>query len=535
MKVDEKVGGDVVSEGKYVFCSACQRPKSECAARRGNCRSAPAVYYKAVAIPDDRQFLRQWFIWVRGKVSRRFKRDRERIPDTTQRVCARLLQKEFTARWFFKHLKDEYVTRSEGERILGDGIAYSSPRRKNGRLQTHRSVQLTFMSGVGEPVAGKRSDPNSIWRLSDILKYGKFDFDRYFYSTQSHTIDSDRVLRYLGYEPGSYSVLQSLWRQDRLLPHELTEHECPRKKVTRAGNKAPPSTCPECSRGLALLRSKGITLDMVNYPSWEDPKIVDHVRKMRWNDSQLVDFLRRWQEKNEVYAQPTYIMRQVAAPDEKPHGIDAGLLKYAERIIDNEVVNDFKHLSRTDDMAKMIYNGGMSSGEENADTMAFDPDSEDGAQKVVCDSDAVEGFRGVEHRSDVTALLSGAVLSKEEMDVMSAVELMDVTVREYARQNGMVVSKVHKIRASAIRKLRSAVVGSSQAERVMQDVCERHGVTADAILGPDLFGAPVLARTELFSSLYVAGMSEEDISEHFDYPREKVAAAVLRAGRSSET
>lgn len=592
MTASENGGGDVASEGKYVFCPSpvyevgldgcyvlvnrkkkldqdgkvildpsgnpafyggvrkqigggCGRPKAECTARRaGSCRSLPPVFYKPVVIPDDGMFLRQWYNWTRWKVSRRFKRDRDRIPDTVQRVCTRLLQKEFTARWFYKHLKDELVTRTEAERILGHGQPLPSPKRmKDGTVQTTKVVQLVFMSGSGlvadllQPIAGDRTDPNSIWRLADVLKHGQFDFERYFYSMQSHTIDSDHMLRFLGYPPGSYTMLQSLWRQDRLLPYELTEHDCPRGrlKVNGAGNKAPPSTCPECSRGLALLRSKGITLDMVNYPRWEDPAVVQHVRKMRWNDSQLSTFLRRWNKQNEVYATPSFIMRPVSRADEKPQGIDAGLLKYAQRIIDNEVINDFKHLTRTDDMAKMVYNDGMSPGSADADTMAFDLDSEEGAEKIVCDVDAVEDFRGVEHRSDISSLLDGASLSKEETEVLSAVDLMDVTVRDYARRNGLPVARVHRIRSTALRKLKSAVVGPSHAERVMQEVCDRHGCSADDVLGLAAYGSPVLARTELFSSLYSDGMSEDDISCHFDYPREKVMAAVQRGLRSSGT
>jgi len=536
-----------------VFCSVCGATASKCKKRlrktgpKGketviDCRGAPDVVYRPVAIPTDHAFLKQWFPWIRSKVRKRFKRDHDRVPDTTQRVCARLLQKEFTARWFFKHLSDELITRTEAELMLGHGEPYAKPRTKKGKVQTHRSVYLAYLPDEGErsisPVVGERSNPHSLWRVSDVLKFGGFDSERYFYSMQSHTIDSDHMLRYLGYPPGSYSALQSLWRQDRILPYELTEHECHRRstKVNGSGNKALASTCPECQRGLALLRSKGITLDILNYPLWTgeaskhqpaSPTIVEHVRKMRWNDSQLAGFLRRWNGGNEIYSKPRFIMRPVV--DGKVHGIDAGLLKYAENIVGNEVINEFKHLSRTDDMSKMVYNQGLSPGLETE--AVHDVDAEEGAPKIVCDVDAAEDFRFVEHRSDISALIGEASLSEEERDVVSAIDLMEITVRDYAKKTNLPVQRVHRLHTSAIKKLRSAVVSSAVADRAMLEVCERNDCTPEQVLGTSLVGAAVVARAELFAGLYTAGMSEEDMASHFKYPRDRVTAAVARGRR----
>ncbi len=543
-----------------VLCPVCKKAKSVCKETKRwprigpTCRDAPGVVYRPVAIPDDRAFLKQWFNWVRGKVRKRFKRDHDRIPDTTQRVCARLLQKEFTARWFFKHLRDDLVTRTEAERMLGHGYQYPTPRTKKGRLVTHRSVQLVFVNPESiRPAVGLATDPSSLWRVSDVLAFGKFDFERYFYSTQNHTIDSDKMLRLLGHGPEEYWKLQSLWRQDRILPSELTEHECPRGRPSldnAGGNKAAPKTCPECARGLALLRSKGISLAKSDQcPSWKHPDekvqelnpaltpaMIEHIRKMRWNDSQLLGtdggFLRRWQEKNEIYFQPRYIMRP-PKEDGQPHGIDAGLLKYADRIVENEVINDFKHLSRTDDMSRMVYNNGVSPETSDSDMVAYDTDSEEGSQRIVCDSDAAVDFRTVEHRSDIASLLGEAELSAEESDVIEAVSLMDITVRDYARKTGSPVHHVHRLHSSALRKLRSALIGSAQANRIMGEVCERHDCSRDQVLGSSLVGVAVRARADLFATLYAAGMSEEDMSSHFCYPRDKVSAAIVRGRKVS--
>jgi DNA-directed RNA polymerase specialized sigma24 family protein len=540
-------GGLSASKIECVFCSVCGKSRAACRKRGAvRCKSSTDVVYRPVAIPTDHAFLKQWFPWIKGKVRKRFKRDHERVPDTTQRVCARLLQKEFTSRWFFKHLSDELITRTEAELMLGHGVPYKEPRVKKGKTLTHRVVYLAFApESQISPVVGERSSPNSLWRVSDVLRFGGFDGERYFYSMQSHTIDSDHMLRYLGYPPGAYSMLQSLWRQDRILPYELTEHECVRRsaKVNGSGNKALASTCPECQRGLALLRSKKITLDLLNYPAWDglpwtsektgksypgDPDIVAHVRKMRWNDSQLAPFLRQWNGGNEIYSKPRFIMRPVDQ-DGKVHGIDAGLLKYAENIVGNEVINEFKHLSRTDDMSKMVYNQGLSPGVETE--AVHDADAEDGAPKVVADFDAVEDFRFVEHRSDISSLIGGASLSDDEREAVSAIDLMEITVRDYAQKAGLPVQRVHRLRTSAIRKLKSAVVSSAVADRAMLEVCERMDCTPEQVLGTSLVGAAVVARAELFARLYTAGMSEEDMASHFNYPRDRVAAAVARGRR----
>jgi DNA-directed RNA polymerase specialized sigma24 family protein len=526
------------------FCAVCKRDKAVCGGAKRyprigpSCKDAPGVRYAPVCIPDDRSFLKQWFNWVRSKVRKRFKRDHDRIPDATQRVCARFLQKEFTSRWFYKYLHEDLVTRTEAEHMLWDP---DGP-----------PVQLKFISDtIISPRVGMNIDPNSLWRVSDVLAYVGFDFERYFYSAQGHTIDSDRMLYLLGHGPGEYWKLQSLWRQDRIIPAELTEHECPRGRPSHVsgGNKAAPKTCPECARGLALLRSKGISLAQSEQcPGWKHPKesvqalnpaltpsMLDAIRKMRWNDSQLcqkpnknsVSYLRGWQGKNRVFNQPRFIMRP-AVPGTEPHGIDAGLLKYADRIIGNEVINEFKQLTRTDDMSRNVHNNGVSPETSDSEVVAYDLDSEEGSQRVICDADAVADFRVVEHRSDIASLLGEAALSAEESDVISAISLLDVTVRDYARNSGIPVQRVHRLHTSALKKLRSATVGTGFADRVMREVCDRHDCSEDQILGTSLVGRSVVARADLFATLYAAGMSEEDMSSHFSYSREKISAAVVR-------
>jgi len=138
-----------------------------------------------VIIPTNQSFLRDWYSWTHGRVSRHFKRNKERVIDTAQNVRLRLLSKDFIGRWFFKHLTEDLITREQAEKILG-------------------GIRIAFAGSI-HPVVGDRSDPESLWRVSDILQFAKFNYDRYYYSIQNHTIDSDRMIRLLGY-PESHTA-----------------------------------------------------------------------------------------------------------------------------------------------------------------------------------------------------------------------------------------------------------------------------------------------------------------------------------------
>ncbi len=500
------------------------------------------IRYKPVDIPTDQHFLKQYYPWTHGKVSKKFKRDKDRIPDCVQRVRCRLLQKEFISRWFFKHLKDDFVDRVEAERMLG-------------------GVPVAFVGSL-RPVHGNRMDPGSLWRITDLLGFAKFDHHRFFYSPQNHTIDSDKVLYLLGYwDPGSsespnpsdYVKLQSLWRQGKLIPAEITEHECRRRGVVGSS----PRECPECVHGLALLRARGLSLadnwDARGSDGKPDLDRIQALKRMRWNDSQVRPFLRRWRKTNNVYEMPRYIMRpylqivagsdgkskvdsrtlSVAEKNSSPQSVDAGLLAYAEKIINNEVINGFKELSRTDDMSKMIYNNGLSPELSDSETVAFDSDSdEEHSSFVATDSSALDAFNDMERRTDIASISEKASLSPDELEVIRAVDLMELSVKQYAAASGLPSQRIHRIRASAIRKLRGARMEPMIVSKHLREVCDLHECTESDLFGPALFGPVVVARTELFARLHGAGMSEEDMADHFRYPREKVAAAIQRASRS---
>ncbi len=493
--------------------------------------SVPALH--PIAIPTNQSFLKQWYHWTAGKVARHFKRDKERCQDTAQNVRLRLLSKNFIGRWFFKHLTDELVDKKQAELILG-------------------GVMLTY-TGAVVPVYGKRrSDPaldTSIFRVSDLLDYAKFDYERYFYSIQSHTIDSTKVLRLLGYGPNDFGALESLYRQGKLKPSELTEHECQEKieSIPKRGDLcgygdcnrkhyamgycsnhyhlSRVQACPVCDHGRELLRSRGLSLSH----RWSSADVVDAVRKLRWNDSQLRPFLRDWRRQNLVKSSPLYIMRR-----DPKHGIDAGLLKYAEMVIDHEVVNDFKRMGRAEDLSTMVLNKGMSPEFSDKETVAWDSDDKESddpstIQRVIRDNGAISKFVQAEGWHDVKRLVDSANLSDEEADVLVSVDLGDMSVRQYSEKSDLPVAKVHRLIASAHRKLQAQDMPDVVTDEMAERIASKHGCTVADIAGTALFGPVVLARTELFSSLFDMGMGIPGISARFHVSEERVTAAINRS------
>lgn len=456
-----------------------------------------------IPIPDNHAFLRQWYQWTQSVVSDRFKRNRERIPDVVQDVRARLLSKDFIGRWFFKHLNDELVDRDQAEAMLG-------------------GTPVAFVSSIG-PVYGKRSSKSSLWRVSDILSFAKFDHERYYYSVQNHTVDTSTVLRLIGYPQGDYTILQSLYRQGRLRPSELTDHEC--RRVGAVG--VPPSACPGCVHGLALLKARGLSLAH----DWSNPAVASSVEKLRWNDSQLTPFLRGWKRTNIIKGPPAYIMR----PDRRS-GVDAGLLKYAKIIITNTVNNCFKQMQRTDDLGVSILNNGLSPELSNDETVGWEPDdsNEHGLCRTIKDSSSSTRSAEADVRRDLFAIIDRAGLTDDEMSVVRGIDLEESTSQSFSKASGMSLAKIQRLRTSALQKLRQAQFGTSPSERlihvdsILSQVCEKYGLTRADIFGPSVLGTPVKARTDLFSALSDVGMSTESMASFFSYPEDKIVAAINR-------
>ena len=491
--------------------------------------SVPALF--PIAIPTNQSFLAQWYPWTAGKVARHFKRDKERCEDTAQNVRLRLLSKNFIGRWFYKHLTDELVDKKQAELILG-------------------GAPLAFIGSI-QPVYGRRSSnpvlDTSIWRVKDLLALAKFNYERYFYSIQKHTIDSEKVLRLLGYEPSNYGALESLYRQGRLKPAELTEHQCQEiiKPITKRGDNcgygdcirkhysmgycsnhyhfSRVRPCPECEHGRELLRSRGLSLSH----RWNSPDVADAVRKLRWNDAQLKPYLREWRRQNLVSTTPLYIMRR-----DPKQGIDAGLLKYAEMVIDHEVVNDFKRMSRAEDLSMMVLNNGVGAEYSTKETIAWDSDEKEkedsGVQSVIRDTSALSKFTQAEGWHDVRRLVERAELTDEESDVLVSIDLGDMSVRQYSDKTDVPVARVHRLLAAAHQKLAAQDLPEAVTDEMASKTAAKHGVSVGDITGPQLFGPCVTARTELFNKLFDVGMTIPGMSARFGVSEERVSAAINR-------
>lgn len=410
--------------------------------------------YVRVLIPTTNEFLAKWHIWVHGKVSKHYKRDMDRIPDSVQRVRLRLLSKDFVSRWFYKHLTDDLVDLSEAMNMLG-------------------GVPITNV-GTIKPVYGHRASPTSLWRVSDVLALAKFDYERYFYSVQNHTIDTNKVLRLLGFGPTishqDYGILESLYRQGRIKPAELTEHSC----IERRDAISPNGTlcgitgctskhysrgycsahygrglvikCDECVRGRMSLKAKGVSLAS----RWTDPSVAKAVSKLRWNDSQLTPFLRDWRNSNKIKCMPRYIIR-----DRSVATIDAGLLKYANMIIDNDVINHFKTMSRSEDLANLVVNN---QSEAESKILISRSDSEDGNTEQEISNVSTDDIDYVDRKNTLLSIIRKACLTEDELRVIQRTDLEENSVKDVADSMSLTISRVNKLRSNALDKMRSIAI-----------------------------------------------------------------------------
>lgn len=523
--------------------------------------------WREIKIPTNNEFLIQYHQWIHRKVADKFRRDKDRVLDSVQNVRVRLMQKDFIGRWFFKHLTHELVDRTQAELILG------------------RDMKLKFISVV-QPVVGKRSEPDSLWRISDLLEYAKFDHERFYYSIQGHTIDSDSMLRLLGYPAGSYNALKSLYKQGRIKPAELTQHNCTEvlakaspingmcsiagcgKKhfsrgfcTTHYGQNVVQQSCAICDKGRAGMRARGVSLadDWMKSP--------EAAASLRWEDSQLRPFLRQWRGQNLVVGVPQKIVR----PDGQTgpyQGIEAGLLKYAWIIVDHEVVNDFKRMSRTLDASCMVFNDGLSpnvGGDENVVGWEADDNGEK-PQMVVKDASAIEMYKAAENEFDIMTMIQGANLTPEEQEAILEIDLKDSNVRDFAdkktedaknaamaaacksldadgnpckkcdacassldRVANVSIAHVHRVRNSALEKMRHVDVPDAFINGVISSACQKYGCTPDEVLGPDRIGPCVPARAEFFYNLSKLGLSVDEMSAKTGVSKDRIATAIGRA------
>jgi hypothetical protein len=195
---------------------------------------------------------------------------------------------------------------------------------------------------------------------------------------------------------------------------------------------------------------------------WKDPSVAHQILKLRWNDSQLKPFLRDWKKSNKIKTTPLYIMRDSAV-----QGVEAGLLKYAKTVIDNAVKNDFKLLSRSDDLGSMVMNDGISPEAMDSDSIVWEKDENDESNMIrtFVDMQSNAAFSNLEIRRDISSIIHLANLDEQEVDTIIGIDLSESTVRIYAGNNGLSIQSVREIRSSALRKIRK-VVGNSSEEYI---------------------------------------------------------------------
>lgn len=372
-------------------------------------QKATPVGYSPVQIPTVNSFLQQYHRWIIQKVSVHFKRNKDRIPDITQDVIVRLIQKDFVGRWFFKHLVEDLVDTVQGSRICGFS------------LSTQRTIR---------PVQGKVTDPKSLWRMGDVLRLCNFDYASYYYSPQNHTIPSSKVLELLG--ETDVSILESMYRQGRLLPSGFTEH----RHVSR-------HDCVECTEEKVRLKKLGLSLNV----RWRDS--AEEAMKLRWNDTQLTPLLRSFKGRNAVRSMPEYIMRTA-----ENTSIDAGLLKYAHLVISHSVYNSFKSMGRRQDLE--MYADSTTAAQESTGIESVQKESIEDPFNTsdMRAGDSPAEFQDTEAQHDLENLIHDAELTEEERLVLTYIDLKEEPIALFAARNNLRVTRVHKIRNSALEAIR---------------------------------------------------------------------------------
>jgi hypothetical protein len=489
--------------------------------------------YHRVLIPTDVEFLNAYQNWVYGEVSKNYKRNKERIIDTVQVVTVRLLAKNFIARWFYKHLTDDLVDREQAIKMLG-GSAFIFSSAKS-QIQPIRGNRVRSLNSA------LSAHDTSLWRVSDLLEYAKFDFKRYFYSPQNHTIDSDKMLHLLGYEPGKYSSLQAMYRTKRLLPSEFTEH------LGCTGL----DKCSECARGKVSLYNRRLSLTH----DWNDPSVAHAASKLRWNDRQVKDYLRCFRNTNIIKCVPDYVLRpdprsvidsyvvyhpktlhiseKSPTPIEHRISINAGLLAYAAKLINNEVINDFKRITRTDDMGISLFNNGVSPEFGNDSVVAYTSSSAEENEHPefeFLDASAQSQFSMFENHRDLRAIADSCQFDNETIDILNKIELGGMSVADYSDLTGVTISKIHRIRAHIMKELRiKASLVKETFDQIAHRIADKYNIEVGDILGNVRVGDCVRARTEFIMNMSVAGLDNKQISRLYNFTEAQIESALYRA------
>jgi hypothetical protein len=336
----------------------------------------------------------------------------------------------------------------------------------------------------------------------------------------------------IGYKPQAYNALKSLYMQGKLKPAELTQHDClnidninepkedgsccidgcykkhfSRGYCTTHYGQFIVNDCPMCEVGRQSLTDRGVSLA----DDWS--KNCKEASKLRWNDTQLKPFLRQWKRKNCICAVPKYIIRS-AYDMSKHQGIDAGLLRYVQTIIDHEIVNKFKEYSKSNFTENMLSIVPPSSEERDADVYS----------KISKECYKYDSISGISAAIDLDCLIERACLSDEEFNIIKCVDLQEMTIKEYA--DGVHKSSIYvkKVRNGALFKLRNSNVSSVTMSKIVQHSCDEHTCIPSDVFSDIKHGPCVKARRDILVKLVDLGFSDMEISKctGFDVDRVNV-------------
>jgi len=114
-------------------------------------------------------------------------------------------------------------------------------------------------------------------------------------------------------------------------------------------------------------------------------------------------------------------------------------------VIDNDVINNFKSISRNEDSENRPESG-------DSIVWTFDESTGD-LDPIFIDESSSYTSKFEDHR-DLSSIIQLAGLTDEEMDVIFSADLDERSTKDLAEERKMPISKINKIRASAINKMR---------------------------------------------------------------------------------
>jgi DNA-directed RNA polymerase specialized sigma24 family protein len=331
-----------------------------------------------------------------------------------------------------------------------------------------------------------------------------------------------------------------MYRTKRLLPSEFTEH------LGCTGL----DKCPECARGKLSLYNRKLSLAH----DWNEPSVAHAASKLRWNDKQIGKFLRCYKDTNMIKCVPDYVLRpdprsvidpylvyypkslhiseKEPTPTERKISVNAGLLAYAARLINNEVINDFKRITRTDDMGISLFNKGISPELGNDSVVGYtDSMKEDEHPEMTfLDPSAQSQFSIFENHRDLKSISDSCEFDNETTDILNKIELGGMSVTDYSDLTGVAISKIHRIRTHIMKELRAKASSIKETfDQMARKIADKYNVEVSDIFGDIKFGDCVKARTEFILGMSVAGLDAKQISKLYSFTEAQVESALFRA------